>query len=72
MMKLLVAFRKFAIAPKKAGDILSARTVPKFRPWVHMSTVDTNVYAYRSFATTVSQLKICDFSGKTFKGFEVL
>ena len=27
---------------------------------------------YRSFATTVSQLKICDFSGETFKGFEVL
>jgi hypothetical protein len=27
---------------------------------------------YRSFATTVSQLKICDFSGKTCKGFEVL
>jgi hypothetical protein len=23
----------------------------------------------RSFATTVSQLKICDFSGETFKGF---
>jgi len=27
---------------------------------------------YHSFATTVSQLKICDFSGETFKGFEVL
>jgi hypothetical protein len=27
---------------------------------------------YRSFATTVSQLKICDFSGETFEGFEVL
>jgi hypothetical protein len=27
---------------------------------------------YRTFATTVSQLKICDFSGETFKGFEVL
>jgi hypothetical protein len=27
---------------------------------------------YRSFATTLSQLKICDFSGETFKGFEVL
>jgi len=26
----------------------------------------------RSFATRVSQLKICDFSGETFKGFEVL
>jgi len=27
---------------------------------------------YRSFATTVPQLKICDFSGDRFKGFEVL
>ena len=27
---------------------------------------------FRSFATTVSQLKICDFSGETFKDFEVL
>jgi hypothetical protein len=27
---------------------------------------------YRSFATTVSQLKMCDFSGETFKSFEVL
>ena len=26
----------------------------------------------RLFATTVSQFKICDFSGETFKGFEVL
>jgi hypothetical protein len=30
------------------------------------------VIVYRSFATTVSQLKISDFSGETFKGFEVL
>jgi len=29
-------------------------------------------YAYRSFATTMSQLKISDFSGEMFKGFEVL
>ena len=27
---------------------------------------------YRLFATRVSQLKICDFSGEIFKGFEVL
>ena len=27
---------------------------------------------YRPFATTVSQLKISDFSGETFKAFEVL
>jgi hypothetical protein len=29
-------------------------------------------FKYRSIATTVSQLKMCDFSGETFKGFEVL
>jgi hypothetical protein len=28
--------------------------------------------SYRSFATTVPQLKVCDFSGETFKGFKVL
>ena len=27
---------------------------------------------YCSFTTTLSQPKICDFSGDTFKGFEVL
>jgi hypothetical protein len=27
---------------------------------------------YRPFATTVSQLEMYDFSGETFKGFEVL
>ena len=32
----------------------------------------TTYNTYRSFATTVSQLKICDFSGENFKGFEGL
>jgi len=27
---------------------------------------------YRSFATTLSQLKLCDFIVEGFKGFEVL
>jgi len=31
-----------------------------------------NSSTYRSIATTVLQLKICNFSGETFKGFEVL
>jgi len=30
------------------------------------------IYIYRSFATTVSRLKICDFSGENFKVCEVL
>ena len=39
-----------------------------------MKTKETAIIAesYRSFATTVSQLKICDLSGEKFKGFEVL
>jgi len=40
-----------------------------------LSICDWHLYheiTYRSFVTTVSQLKICDFSGETFKGFEVL
>ena len=36
-------------------------------------TILDHSVTYRSFATTtVSQLKICDFSGETFKEFEVL
>jgi len=31
-----------------------------------------HMWLYRSFATTVSQLNICDFSEEPFKGFEVL
>ena len=31
-----------------------------------------SVILYCLFVTTVSQLKICDFSGETFKSFEVL
>jgi hypothetical protein len=34
--------------------------------------MDLCIWSCRSFATTVSQLKICDFSGETIKGFEVL
>jgi hypothetical protein len=30
------------------------------------------ISTYRSFATTVSQFKMCDFSEETFKDFEVL
>ena len=51
--------------------------------WSHLSILhksklsicDWHLYqdiAYHSFVTTVSQLKVCDFSGETFKGFQVL
>ena len=38
----------------------------------NLSWITGRLYTYHSFATRVSQLKICDFSGKNFKGFEVL
>jgi hypothetical protein len=41
-------------------------------PEVSYQSVLQQISIYRSFATTVSQLKICDFSGAAFKGFEVL
>jgi len=40
---------------------------------VHISLIcDNSVATQQCHNTTVSQLKICDFSGETFKGFEVL
>jgi hypothetical protein len=39
----------------------------------NMKFVDARaVGTHRSFPTTMSQLKMCDFSGEIFKGFEVL
>jgi len=44
--------------------------------YVTISPINTigmfHLNTYRSFATTLSQLKICDFSGETFKGYEML
>jgi hypothetical protein len=39
---------------------------------VFCEKISLDVFKYRSFATTVLQLKMFDFSGETFKGFEVL
>ena len=39
----------------------------------HHIYLQAALYTYRLFATTTaSQLKVSDFSGETFKGFEVL
>jgi hypothetical protein len=38
----------------------------------NLSQINGRLYTYCSFVTRVSQLKIYDFSGETFKGFEVL
>jgi len=38
----------------------------------HKQHTGALVRLYRSFATTVSKLKIRDFSGEAFKGFEAL
>jgi hypothetical protein len=54
------------------------KAVTAYKTWntnflnVNKWTVLITVHIYRSFATTVSQLKISDFSVETFKGFEVL
>jgi len=37
-----------------------------------LSVVLDDEYTYRSFAMTSSQLKMRDFSGELFKGYEVL
>jgi hypothetical protein len=39
---------------------------------LHNITYNFMVNLYRPFAKRVSQLKMCDFSGEIFKGFEVL
>jgi len=44
------------------------QTIMIFRAYYAHNSLTTN----HSFATRVSQLKICDFSGETVKGFEVL
>jgi len=43
----------------------AASTQPAYR-------ISASHVSYHSSATRVSQLKICDFSEETFKGFEVL
>jgi hypothetical protein len=48
-----------------------------FHTFSEMVAVDSTLSTmsrstYRSFATTASQLKMCDLSGYTFKAFEVL
>jgi hypothetical protein len=40
--------------------------------WTYWIWGRQQVATYRLFATRMSQLKMCDFSGQTFKGFEVL
>jgi len=39
---------------------------------VEYTALSTPLQIYRSFATTVSQIKICDLTGENFKSFEVL
>jgi hypothetical protein len=39
---------------------------------MHVAVLRLIIGHIASFATTVSQLNICDFSGDAFKGFEVL
>jgi hypothetical protein len=39
---------------------------------MHFGRSQAQLITYHSFATRVSQLKICDFSEEAFKSFEVL
>jgi hypothetical protein len=39
---------------------------------VAVLTIYKTLFIYRLFATAVSKIKICDFSGENFKCFEVL
>jgi len=82
MTQLIVVFRSFAKAPVKDGLRLHSMRcrgcVYKHRDcfvlsdiWISRSAALTEG-SHRSFATTVSQLKTCDFSGEKFKDFEVL
>jgi hypothetical protein len=65
-----------SISFKSVSTALKAVTA--YKTWnthflnVNKWTILITVHTYRPFATTVSQLKISDFSVETFKGFEVL
>jgi len=42
------------------------------RTHTHFGRSQVQLITYHSYATKVSQLKSCDFSGEAFKDFEVL
>ena len=73
MLELRVAFRKFHTHLRKGVTHINAINITQDRD---LSLVTSSNWficsSYRSFATTVAQLKICDISGESFKGFEVL
>ena len=50
------------------------KSVENIQVWLKSDKNNRHFFmiTYRSFATTVSQLKMCDFSEEKFKGFEVL
>ena len=69
----------------KRGNLVSALVPSYFKRFRHWLMCTHHIYRfimcdigvalcriYRSFVTTVSQLKICNFSIETFKGFELL
>jgi hypothetical protein len=80
--KPTVAFRNFTSAPKKMR--ISKEFFWKYVPVIfvnfhfHLIFIFifpanmTNLEDNRSFETTVTQLKICDFSEESFKRFEAI
>jgi len=62
---------------KSTSEFLFSATKAKFHHTISsvhdLSVTKPDCYTtYRSFATRMSQLKICNFSGESFKNFEVL
>jgi len=55
-----------------ASGVCCFKDKTRLLTYVPFLAVAQRPITYRSFATTVSQLKICDCSGEAFKGFEVL
>jgi len=60
-----------AVGVKVSWYVTTCRLVCRYT-YVSEGRVVSIFRTVRSFATTVSQLKINEFSGVTFKGFEVL
>jgi hypothetical protein len=65
---------KYGLRPKKQLMMTQPNTMDVNAEYRRFRYIDCKYprRRYRSFATTVSQLKIYDFSGETFKGLEVL
>jgi hypothetical protein len=58
----------YFIAPNPQGEVVPSMFSSGILRFSY-KPINKIINIYRPFTTTVSQLKICDFSGETFKGF---